>query len=664
MSRSQSLPQEPVTAAMLASILANRRIHDKAGYVAKLIRDHDLAREDMAAIHAMIERLIEELRLEIASREGRSNAHLRRRMSHCSVLLGVLAITGTWLSLDAEKLLKDCMEAVTLAGEATDHGAEIRALVAQGNLLSRLGRCAEALDVQRRALRLSRRYGTPENRIYSLMSIAALLHFKLNRSEEALEAVEEATTLVALHASLGHWAAPPIELHGLIMRRLGHIEEGLQMLEAAQKITVDLNLPVMELRIQVEIMNLLDDLGEYPMALENARRVETLLSAVPHLSGMAGMYCTIGRLLIKLNELDAARQRLDEALRITEGLKSTNHHFNIRYQLGLLHLAEGDAPRAEERFVEALDLAVGLGLPVQSRAKVLASIGRALAAQGRDVDAEERLHDALRLASEGNHTVGMIAVERQLGELYEGLGRTDDAVAHYRRAVGADLPAGAEEDAALAAEHLASLAAERGEYREAFEYRGYHHDLRRRLDTRRYDTRMMILRIRYRIDHLESIAIHERDEKEKAHSALQSAHADINALKISLIEHRQRLTTLRSRLLELTRRTREEGDPSAIAALRTLARVADDDGAIGQAGWQVSMSSRHEEFRRRLRERHPELTPALELLCTCVRSGMSTDSIVSTLHITTSAIRKRRHRLRKLLDLRSDQHLEGYLHEI
>ena len=66
----------------------------------------------------------------------------------------------------------------------------------------------------------------------------------------------------------------------------------------------------------------------------------------------------------------------------------------------------------------------------------------------------------------------------------------------------------------------------------------------------------------------------------------------------------------------------------------------------------------------RLRERHPKLTVGQVQLCGLLRSGMSNTDITTLLHITVDSLKKQRYRLRKALELKRSQRLEGYLMEI
>lgn len=657
-------PAVPVSADALARIMANRRIRDMAAYVAEWIRERDVVREDMMRIIELLTPLVTKLREEITADEGRGVSGPRRRMSHCSVLLATVVSTTFWLGSGKRTLLKEGTEAVRLARAAADPRAEIAALYIQGAILNHRGRINKALSTYRAAVRLGRQHGFTEAAFCSLLAIPMLLHFKLNDFPKALKAVDECTTVLEQNRDREGWAIATLELRGLIVYKLGRVEEGLNMLASAQKFAADCGYPIIELRIRNETIDILNDIGDYSSALEHARRIEELLHDIPKPVLKIALLCTTGRLLLKLNEPDDARPKLEEAYHIAVNLDNSFQRSRVADLLGRLHLVQGDAKDAEARLHEALLLAEELKEPAHRRSRILARLGQAYAAQARGSEAGDAYRAALVPANQGGQAADTAETECELGALCEKLGRPDDAAVHYSNAVTAGTAANRDEQIAPALERLASLAAERGDFRAAFDYYRRYHELRRALDARHHDNRIMALRVRYRIDHLEAAVARERGEKEHACAALHAAHAEIDAMALALIEHQQRFGALRSRLEELGGKIEQEGGMEVAGILRSIVREAGDHTGVAHARWQANLSNTNGGFRRLLRARHPALTPALELLCACIRSGLTTDSIASVLHITTAAISKRRHRLRKVLGLSTDQQLETYLAQI
>ncbi|MGC9345044.1 MAG: helix-turn-helix transcriptional regulator, partial [Bacteroidales bacterium] len=72
----------------------------------------------------------------------------------------------------------------------------------------------------------------------------------------------------------------------------------------------------------------------------------------------------------------------------------------------------------------------------------------------------------------------------------------------------------------------------------------------------------------------------------------------------------------------------------------------------------------HEEFFKRLKEKHPNLTPRDLNLCAYIKMNLSNKEIASLLNISTRGVEISRYRLRKKLDLLRDINLSIYLSNI
>ncbi len=60
-------------------------------------------------------------------------------------------------------------------------------------------------------------------------------------------------------------------------------------------------------------------------------------------------------------------------------------------------------------------------------------------------------------------------------------------------------------------------------------------------------------------------------------------------------------------------------------------------------------------FQRKLKDRHPALTPYDLRLCTYLKSNLSTKEIAILLNITPDSVKKAKHRLRKKLRMEADR---------
>lgn len=92
-----------------------------------------------------------------------------------------------------------------------------------------------------------------------------------------------------------------------------------------------------------------------------------------------------------------------------------------------------------------------------------------------------------------------------------------------------------------------------------------------------------------------------------------------------------------------------------------------NDGMNDERDWNLfesSFNEAHENFFKKLKEKHPELSPNDLKLCGYLRMNMSSKELVSIFNITIRAVEIKRYRLRKKLHLEHDKNLIEYLLEI
>lgn len=433
------------------------------------------------------------------------------------------------------------------------------------------------------------------------------------------------------------------------------------MLNTAQQIAFEAGQDDLGIRSALEVINQWYSIEEYTLALEHSRRIESFNPALVSSTRMAELLCTVGRVMTKLNEFEIAREKLTNAEELAKQINRSGLRYQIEMAIGRLYVAEGNGREGEQRTMNALAIVEHHKLRPAAHCAALVQLGESYDIQGKMVESEQAYQQALLLATEHQHIGSIIASHRLLGNLKEKLNRVDEAISHYRRVLEMPRTIQAHENAMLATERLAEIAKAQKKFPEALEYYERYHSICRQIDERHQNNRLTMLRVYYRIDELEEKARRERAEKEHAHNILNSTQTDLDGLRVALIEHQHQVKTLRSRLQTImTNMEREKGERT-FGELRSLAREIDGNVGTEQAQWQANLRSTNKEFHSRLLKQHPTLSPALALLCDCIYSGMTTDAIISLLHISPDALNKRRHRLRKILQLSANQKLDEYL---
>jgi len=96
-------------------------------------------------------------------------------------------------------------------------------------------------------------------------------------------------------------------------------------------------------------------------------------------------------------------------------------------------------------------------------------------------------------------------------------------------------------------------------------------------------------------------------------------------------------------------------------------QTAINEGRSDDRDWNLfekSFNEAHENYFKKLKTDHPELTPNDLKLCAYLRMNMSSKEIASLLNITVRGVEIRRYRLRKKLNLEHDKNLTEFLLEV
>ena len=121
--------------------------------------------------------------------------------------------------------------------------------------------------------------------------------------------------------------------------------------------------------------------------------------------------------------------------------------------------------------------------------------------------------------------------------------------------------------------------------------------------------------------------------------------------------------TLRSVKEELTKIKEELGIRFPTKHYKLLIRSIDRD-LTSEKDWRMfeqSFSEVHEHFLHRIKDEHPDLTPADIQLCAYLKMNLSSKEMASLLNITVRGVEIRRYRLRKKLNLDHDTNLTEYI---
>lgn len=114
---------------------------------------------------------------------------------------------------------------------------------------------------------------------------------------------------------------------------------------------------------------------------------------------------------------------------------------------------------------------------------------------------------------------------------------------------------------------------------------------------------------------------------------------------------------------ELKKALRKIKDPTALVQVRQLMKTIDSEFNSEQdwEQFEVHFDQVHEDFLKRIRLKHPQLTPKDLRICAYLRMNLSTKEIAPLMNISVRGVEISRYRLRKKFDLTRDENLIDFI---
>src|SRR5574344_1595700 len=133
------------------------------------------------------------------------------------------------------------------------------------------------------------------------------------------------------------------------------------------------------------------------------------------------------------------------------------------------------------------------------------------------------------------------------------------------------------------------------------------------------------------------------------------------ALSMQTVQGEEFRNKIVSDLKQLKAKSETEPEQMPIVIERLIREIASDSQSTSWNQIEKRIKDTDQQFFRSLGEKHPNLTPAEMKLCLYLRMNLSTKEISGMTFQTYDSVRIARTRLRKKLNLTSDDNLVGYI---
>ncbi len=404
---------------------------------------------------------------------------------------------------------------------------------------------------------------------------------------------------------------------------------------------------------------------DHDKALEVLEHARSIYARFDDRHGSAGVLNNLGVVYKSLGRYEEARACYVEGLRLMEQMGSERGIMSFNQNLGILENLEGRPDKGLEHCSRSLVIANAIGLAA-TQSEALNEIAKSLHLLERPQAALDSVDKAIAIAARAS----LLDKEQQAwstrGEVLEALGRHPEAIASLRTHVQL-------RDSLFSLEKAAAVdrlqVMYETEQREAtiarLEEQAHYQQARKRW------LRIGIIALAAAAIIIVLSLLQRRRRERQLHAAqLGLQQAERQRLQEQLDHKRRELTEKALHLAqknELMRGLEQDikmiKDQHGHEALDAVANKLRFDKQIDRDWEQFTMAftEMDREFFERLTARHPTLNTNDLRLCALLTMKLGNKEVAAILNVSDEGVKKARYRLRKKLELATEDDLEGYL---
>ena len=649
------LPVECITLDELEEFIRTSRSRILPVRVAEYFRHYVLAPDNCERAYTLLLPFADDLRHRLSSIPAQKKKKLSKKQRDIEWSLGMLLcnIIGVLHRLKRFDSYKDLYEEIeSLFDRAQDPLFTILAsnIMCAYNL--RVGAVKEALTYSDRALSVSKKFGLPRAQLLSLLNRSASFSF-INDREKAKNAFKEAQSLLHQIPHQNDWLYAHFlmaetqqlvvakkfkkailnceeillitkevnlflyldALHMLVKlyRNVHQEKKALQLAHEGLKKSQYARTHTLESRFWDITALLFQQMGEFEQGKEAAAQGLTLAHEFGDRFLILSATLRFGQLLVRCQQYEEAYSLLFQALTSNNAVKSNAYKETLIYiELGVICIAKHEFEKAEKFLDICLELAQHPNVSILL-SKVHWHRGNLLSKIGKKQRALSELHKSL---DHSNEVTSESQTHKLLAQLYEEEGNLVETINHLNE----------------------------------------HYRLQKIIDEMELDDKLQSARVLFEVEFHKQQAEIDRMRRLQTEMELEKAILD-------LTERSELLQKVKLKIRTTIKEIKAEATPTVNSALQKILATINEVSVVNEQQL-YHLHSIEEEFFHRLRETHQDLTPGDIKFCGLIRAGLTNNDITSILHIAPESIRQKRYRLKKKLNLYTEESLDSYLQQL
>ena len=468
-----------------------------------------------------------------------------------------------------------------------------------------------------------------------------------------------------------------------------------------------------ELDDTVGIISQLNDIGtlykkqtQYNTALEYFFRAMKLSEGNRLERAIASIAGNIGLVYFELENDKKAEEYYKRALRINQRLENRNGMSTNYNNLGLLHGDQGNYEQALKYHLRALDIRRDLGHTIRI-ANSLNNIGRIYMQKNSYDEAVNYLNRALDVNDERDPDLTSI-IHENLAKVYYSSRRYDSALVHAEKTLALSQDFGTQLGMKVGYELLSDIYSTIGDYENAFIYQQKMmavkdsilnkekarqiNELQTKYETAQKEKEIALLekenqretlmrkaflaglimigiigfliynRQRMKINKKRAELENKRLKEKQLEQDLEFKNKQLTTHTLHLVQKNEVMKELKDKINSI--RKQDSGDKKK--SLRKLQNLVDFSFNLDK-DWQqfrLYFEEVHTDFFNALKEQYPDLTPNELRLSALAKLNLSIKETATILGITPDSVKTARYRLRKKLDIETEENLTEFMMEI